>query len=68
VLTSDMVKLVCGIRTDADADGLPDIEDPAVPSSGETFFYLVTGANDAGEGPIGPAGAAPPRSNDAQCP
>lgn len=68
VRTWDMVQLACEIATDADADQLPDTMDGASPPSGAGFFYLVTGENRTGEGPLGPPGATPLRVLDAQCP
>jgi hypothetical protein len=68
VFTSNMTQLACGIASDADSDGLPDTTDPLVPAAQAGFYYLVTGNNLQGEGPLGPAGATPPRTNDAQCP
>jgi hypothetical protein len=74
VRTSDMCdtiglcQLACGINTDADLDLLPDTTDAALPPPNDAYAYLVTGINLDGEGPIEPAGAAPQRLNDAQCP
>jgi FG-GAP repeat protein len=68
VLTSETTKLACGINTDSDNDQHPDTLDPAIPAAGVTFFYLVTGENLTGEGPLGPPAALPPRINDSQCP
>jgi Tol biopolymer transport system component len=68
VHTSDTIQLACGSTTDGDSDGLPDMTDSQSPPAGDGFYYLVTGRNLEGEGPLGPAGALPPRVNDAQCP
>ncbi len=67
--TSDMTQLACGIFSDADLDQLPDTTDAEPPPAvGDAFVYLVTAKNFQGEGPLGPPGAQPPRTNDAQCP
>ncbi len=72
--TSDMCAtpgachLTCGMTTDADVDELPDTIDAALPPAGDGFFYLVTGENLTGEGPLAPAAATPRRLNDGQCP
>jgi PKD repeat protein len=42
-----------------------DAENPA---SGEASYYLVSGVNSCGEGPLGPDSAGDPRPNDAPCP
>jgi len=68
VKTSAATKLACGITTDADSDGLPDTMDSSSLPVGGAFYYLVTGRSLAGEGPLGPFDAAPPRINDSQCP
>jgi hypothetical protein len=68
VKTSAMTKLACGINTDSNTNQLPDTLDAAIPASGVTYFYLVTGTNLTGEGPLGPPGATPLRINDSQCP
>jgi hypothetical protein len=68
VRTSDMTTLACEISTDADADELPDTTDATAVPTGDVFFYLVTAENLTGEGPLGPAGAVPPRVLDAHCP
>jgi Tol biopolymer transport system component len=68
VRTSDMTQLYCGIDSDADSDGLPDTTDSGVPGLWDAYFYLVTGANSTGEGPLGPSPAILPRILDAQCP
>jgi len=68
VRTSDMAQLACEIATDADADDLPDTTDGGLPPLGDAFLYLVTAENLAGEGPLGPPGAVPPRVLDAHCP
>ena len=68
VRTSNMTAWACGIETDADADGLPDTLDADSPAAGTGFFYLVTGENATGEGPLGPEGAVPARVLDSQCP
>jgi len=68
VRTSDMTQLACEIATDADTDDLPDTTDAALPPAGDAYFYLVTAENLAGEGPLGPPGAVPPRVLDAHCP
>ncbi len=65
VRTSDMTP-ACGITTDADTDMLPDTTHAGTPPAGDAFFYLVTGWNLTGEGPLGPPGYA--GVNDAQCP
>jgi len=66
VRTSNMVQLACGIATDSDSDTLPDTEDALAPAAGQAFFYLVTGWNLIGEGPLG--AGTPARIPDAQCP
>jgi len=66
--TSSMTQLACGIATDSNANQLPDTTDATIPPAGETWFYLVTGENQQGEGPLQPAGAVPPRLHDGQCP
>jgi hypothetical protein len=68
VKTSAAARLACGIATDADIDGLPDTTDITSPPVGGGFYYLVTGRNLTGEGPLAPPGAARPRINDSQCP
>jgi hypothetical protein len=70
VKTSNMTQLACDVSGDADADAdlLPDHDDPGAPPAGDTFFYLVTASNIQGEGPLGPQGAEPLRINDQQCP
>jgi hypothetical protein len=68
VKTSLTTKLACGINTDTNGNQLPDTTDAAVPSLGDAFFYLITGTNLSGEGPLGPPGAVPLRVNDSQCP
>ncbi len=68
VHTSDAIQLVCGSTTDADSDGLPDTTDSQSPPPNDGFYYLVTGTNLEGEGPLGPPGAMPPRIHDGQCP
>ena len=68
VQTSGMVQVVCGTRQDADGDGLPDATDAYLPALGDASFYLVTGENLTGEGPLGPPGAWPPRIHALQCP
>jgi hypothetical protein len=68
VRTSDMSMLACGIETDVDSDGLPDTQDIDPLPAGDGFFYLVTGQNSTGEGPLGPQSAVKPRILDAQCP
>ncbi len=68
IRTSQMVQLACGIDTDADTDTLPDTTDPDPAAVGDGYYYLVTGSNNTGEGPIGPATANALRVNDAQCP
>jgi hypothetical protein len=68
VRTSNMTAWACGIDDDADSDSLPDTVDSDPLPAGEGFFYLVTGENATGEGPLGPAGALPARLLDLQCP
>jgi hypothetical protein len=68
VFTSAATHLECGISTDADMDGLPDTLDSTIPGVGTVLYYLVTGRNLLGEGPLGPPGSEPPRINDLQCP
>ncbi len=68
VVTSTATKLACGINTDADMDGLPDTSDVTSPPSGGAFYYLVTGRNLTGEGPLAALGSMPPQINDSQCP
>ncbi len=68
VLTADMAQLACSVTTDTDHDGKPDTLDTSAPAPGTIYFYLVTGRNLTGEGPLGPPGAVPPRVNNAQCP
>jgi len=68
VLTSGMSQRGCGVSGDADMDGLPDRTDAGSPAPGDGYFYLVTGANMAGEGTLGPSLGAAWRLNDAQCP
>ncbi len=68
IRTSQMTQLACGIDTDADTDTLPDTTDPDPAPVGDGYYYLVTGSNSTGEGPIGPATANALRINDAQCP
>jgi hypothetical protein len=63
-----MIRLACAVATDADHDGRPDTLDTSAPGPGTTYFYLVTGRNLTGEGPLEPSGGVPPRVNDAQCP
>ena len=41
-----------------------EIDDPA---AGQAWFYLVSGANPAGEGPLGDKSSGLPRSNVAPC-
>jgi Tol biopolymer transport system component len=67
VKTSNTANLACGINADSNANRLPDTVDPEIPGPGVAFFYLVTGTNLAGEGPLGPAGI-PLEINDSQCP
>jgi hypothetical protein len=66
VKTSDTVKLACGVAPNP--DGTPPVIDDADPPPpvGAGFYYLVTGKNGHGEGPLG-AGVGP-RLNDAPCP
>ncbi len=66
--TSNATQLACGTSADANANGLPDATDPAVPGPNSIFSYLVTAKNLTGEGPLGAALQAPPRANDLQCP
>jgi hypothetical protein len=68
VFTSDMIMLDCSTALDSDGDSLPDTTDPALPAINDGFYYLVTGENGSGEGPLGPLDALPPRVHDAQCP
>jgi hypothetical protein len=68
VFTSAATQLACGISTDADTNGLPDFPDPSIPGPGSIAYYLVTGRNLLGEGPLGPPASVPPRINDSQCP
>ncbi|HET6372621.1 MAG TPA: integrin alpha, partial [Candidatus Polarisedimenticolia bacterium] len=68
VLTSDMTQLACTVNADADQDGKPDMVDASTPAPGSIYFYLVTGRNLTGEGPLGPAESDPPLINDSQCP
>ena len=68
VFTSATTKLACGISTDVDMDGMPDTTDATSPPVDGIFYYLVTGRNLLGEGPLGPPGLVPPRINDSQCP
>jgi len=67
---------------DADSDGVADSygtcflagvattagADPSSPVSGSTGFYLVTGENASGEGPLGNASNGLPRPNTSPCP
>ncbi|HXH28889.1 MAG TPA: matrixin family metalloprotease, partial [Candidatus Polarisedimenticolia bacterium] len=46
----------------------PATSDSALPAAGSAFFYLVTGRNPAGEGPLGAAGNGLPRPNTQPCP
>jgi hypothetical protein len=68
VRTSDMQAYHCSVSTDADGDDRPDTTDATPVTPGQAFFYLVTAENLTGEGPLGPAGAVPPRLLDLQCP
>ena len=68
VKTSHATHLACGINADANTNGLPDTSDASVPPLDSVLYYLVTAENLTGEGPLGPAGADIPRTNDLQCP
>ena len=68
VRTSSMATLACRTDSDGDSDGLPDTTDGDPLPAGSAYFYLVTGVNSTGEGPLGPQGLQPPRILDAQCP
>jgi Big-like domain-containing protein/ASPIC/UnbV protein/FG-GAP repeat protein/VCBS repeat protein/thrombospondin type 3 repeat protein len=66
IRTSQMTAIACSTTADADNDGLPDFIDADMPPVDDGFFYLVTGRNLTGEGPLGDG--APDRLLDAQCP
>jgi hypothetical protein len=46
----------------------PSFSDAALPERGAAFFYLVSGRNACGEGPLGSDSAGTPRPNLAPCP
>ena len=57
------------------ADGMVEVVTQSGPYAfppsyldGKGFVYLVTAENRMGEGPLGTAGASPPRVIDTQCP
>jgi hypothetical protein len=54
--------------SDGDADGRPDLVDAAPSSVGDGFWYLVTGWNQLGEGPLGVDSAGVLRQNNGPCP
>jgi hypothetical protein len=71
-----------GAFTDSDLDGAadaygsclssglgsPGATDTALPGSGGGYFYLATGRNVSGEGPLGAAGSGALRPNPSPCP
>jgi hypothetical protein len=46
----------------------PAATDAEIPAAGAPFFYLVTGRNAAGEGPMGTDSAGRARVNATPCP
>jgi Matrixin len=46
----------------------PATSDPSLPAAGSGFFYLVSGRNAGGEGPLGNASNGLPRPNLQPCP
>jgi hypothetical protein len=44
------------------------ITDPALPSPGQGFYYLVSGRNVCGEGSLGTTSLGDPRPNPQPCP
>jgi hypothetical protein len=46
----------------------PGLTDSAFPPAGTTFYYLVSGENACGEGPLGSASSGTPRPNTSPCP
>lgn len=54
--------------SDGDADGRPDLVDAAASSVGDGFWYLVTGWNQLGEGPLGTDSTGVLRQNNGPCP
>jgi len=45
----------------------PGAPDGVAPSSGRAFYYLVSGKNSCGEGPLGAMSSGQPRPNTAPC-
>lgn len=46
----------------------PGISDSGIPVTGTAFYYLVSGKNACGEGPLGTASGGQPRPNSNPCP
>jgi len=70
VHTSSTTCLTPGAVSDSDANsnGRPDLVDIAVPGVGSGFWYVVSGASDLGEGPLGTDSTGALRRNDGPCP